>query len=87
MIIVMMPFFTIVFTQRVFHGVIAGRYRMNDPLIHKGLQGTVYRYPVKLFFCFEIYIMMCQRGSRLQEQGEDLRPAVRYTQPVPAQQC
>lgn len=61
MVVVVMTGSTVVLAQRIEHGVVGSGYLMDDAFLHKGLQGTVYRYPVELLPGFLFDIGMPQR--------------------------
>jgi len=47
MVIMVMAWSTVIFTQGVFNGIIGSRYQVDDATFNKGLQGAVYGDPVK----------------------------------------
>lgn len=80
MVIVVMSFGTFVLAKSVAHRIISRRYRVNDALVHKGLQGTVNGNPVEFLPGLFFDIAMRERAGVVEEQLQDLFPAFCDTQ-------
>lgn len=79
MMIVMVALSAFVFTQCILNTVVGCWNGVDDAFIYKGLKRAVNRYPVKMTMGVFFNIRVCQCAIAVQEQGQDLPAALRYT--------
>ena len=85
MIVVVVPVLAFVFAQGILDRIVRSGDRMDDSLFHKGLECPVDGNPVVTAGSLRFHVMVCQGLARLDENIQDVFPAVRNAELVAPQ--